>query len=95
MDFWLSRFLYWLQFLRGLRLGPTSDANADGLPLNYDSENELCEQYCLTQSNGNEHYAGAKLILKSENADFLDENGKKVARGVGPQLPRQAMPNNY
>ena len=88
MDFWFLRFLCWFQFLRGLRLGPPSDANGDGLLLNYDLEIELCEQSCLTQPNGNEHYAGAKIISRGDYAEYMGGNGKRVATGIGFQVPR-------
>ena len=81
MNFWISRLLYLGRLLA--RLHHHCPPN-DGL-LNYDRERELDEQCCPVQSNGNKHYAGPKVALQNENADGLDENGKKGVKGVGSQ----------
>ena len=94
MGFLILRFLYLVQFFGNLH-HYSPNAENDDLSLNYDRESELGEQCCLAQQNGNRHYAGAKAILQSENADFLGEDGRKGAGGIEFQLPRQAMPNNY
>ena len=87
MVFWISRFHYLVQLLGHLHHYSPNDANG-GLSLNYDREGELDEQCCLAQLNGKKHYVDAKVILQSENAECLDENGKKVAIGIGFQVTR-------
>ena len=62
--------------------------NGDGLFLNYERESELNEQFYLAQGNGNKHYAGAKMLCQHDHAESLGENDKKVATGIGFQVPR-------
>ena len=64
------------------------DANGDDLSLNYDRESELNEQFYLAQGNGNKLYDGAKMLCQHDHAESLDENGKKVATGIGFQVTR-------
>ena len=56
--------------------------------LNYDHENESGEQCSPIQSNENKHCGDAK-ILQSENAEYLDENGKMAGLGIVFQEPRR------
>ena len=85
-------FHYLVQHLDHLQYCSQNVENDDWL--NYDRENGLGEQCSPIQSNENKHCGGAK-ILQVENADGLDENGKKGVKGIGFQLPRQAIPNSY
>ena len=56
--------------------------------LNYDRENESGEQCSPIQPNENKHCGDGK-ILKGENAEYLDENGKTAGLGIVFQEPRR------
>ena len=86
MNFQILRILYLAQFSDFLHHYSPNDSD-DDLP-NYDRENELDEKCCPVQVNGNKHYACAEVIPHGENADGLDENGKKGVRVIGFQLPK-------